>query len=364
MEYQCKYCGALHWLNEKLEKSPKRDPQFSMCCKHGEVRIPLLMAPPNFLYRLLISNDEQAKEFRANISQYNTALAFTSVGVAVDDNVNRCGRGPPVFRIHGELKHWAGTLLPKESSSPAYAQLYILDPRVAQQYRMQRNSNLRPETMLAHQNLIRDINPYAKVFQHAFEILQEHPGAEDYSISLRVMPGQDVGLNTHRYNLPTADEVAVLVPGDGTQVVDSCDIILRLHANESQGVGHGALQRVNDGHAAYSSLHYVLLFPHGEPGWHWGLRLFQPNHENPKRLSQTRYAAFRLQVRPHEKEFSIVLHARRLSQRYIVDLWASADQNRLNYLRKNQTKLRASLYGGLEDALSRDVNVNLNDIGQ
>lgn len=332
MEYQCKHCSALHWFGEKLDSSPKNNPQFGMCCKHGEVRIPFLQSPPNFLCQLFTSHDDQAREFRANISQYNAALAFTSVGVAVDDEVNRRGRGPPVFRIHGELKHWAGTLLPHESSSPAYAQLYILDPQLAQHYRMQRNSNLRPSTMLALQNLMRDINPYSKVFQHAFEILSNYPEAEDYTINLRVMPGQDVGLNTRRYNLPSVDEVAVLVPGDGTQVVESRDIVLRLRPNEAEGTYCGALQRVSDGHAAYSPLHYVLLFPLGEPGWHWELRLHQPDSDKPKRLSQTRYAAFRLQVRPPDKEFSTILHARRLSHCYIVDLWASADQNRLNFL--------------------------------
>lgn len=184
MEYQCKHCSAFHWLDEKIDNSSKNNPRFGMCCKHGEVRIPFLQAPPNFLHRLYVSHDEQAREFRANISQYNAALAFTSIGVAVDDEVNRRGHGPPVFRIHGELKHWAGTLLPNQSSSPAYAQLYILDPQLAQQYRMQRNSNLQPSTMFALQNLMQNSNPYSRVFQHAFEILCNHPEAEDYTVNL------------------------------------------------------------------------------------------------------------------------------------------------------------------------------------
>ncbi|THU92008.1 hypothetical protein K435DRAFT_862878 [Dendrothele bispora CBS 962.96] len=91
-------------------------PEFGMCCKHGQ-----------FLERLHTAFDYQAKEFWENIAQYNSALAFTSVGVLVDDRVNYQGRGPPVFYIHGELKHHSGALLPQEGSAPAYAQLYILD---------------------------------------------------------------------------------------------------------------------------------------------------------------------------------------------------------------------------------------------
>ncbi|KAJ3766711.1 hypothetical protein FB446DRAFT_627941, partial [Lentinula raphanica] len=259
MEYLCQSCKALHWLNERIAGSSKSSPQFGMCCKHGEVQIPLLQAPPEYLQILLTSQDYQAKEFRENISQYNSALAFTSMGVSTDDSVNHHGRGPPVFRIHGELKHWSGALLPREGSAPAYAQLYILDPHSALNYRMQRNSNLNRETMEGLQNLIRAINPYSSIYRHAYEILQQYPNVPDFSISLRVMPGQD----RRRYNLPTADEVAAIIPGDGTQVVDHRDIVLRIRAEEG-----GGLQRVNDGHAAYAPLHYVLLFPRGEPGWH------------------------------------------------------------------------------------------------
>ncbi|KAJ3831950.1 hypothetical protein F5878DRAFT_729527 [Lentinula raphanica] len=158
MEYQCQHCKALHWLSERITGSKQTNPQFGMCCKHGEVQIPLLPSPPDYLQLLFTSQDLQAKEFRENIAQYNAALAFTSVGVSTDESVNHHSRGPPVFRIHGELKHWFGSLLPKEGSAPAYAQLYILDPQSALQYRMQRNGNLKRETMEALQTLIRAVN--------------------------------------------------------------------------------------------------------------------------------------------------------------------------------------------------------------
>ena len=48
--------------------------------------------------------------------QYNAALAFTSLGVKVDDSV--VGHGPPVFQIHGVLKHFSGSLLLEESVPP------------------------------------------------------------------------------------------------------------------------------------------------------------------------------------------------------------------------------------------------------
>ncbi|KAJ3715109.1 hypothetical protein C8R42DRAFT_726046 [Lentinula raphanica] len=123
MNIACSHCGALHWAKESHATLSNIGPSFGMCCKHGEVDIPLLQCPPELLLRLLTSNDHQAKEFRENIAQYNSALAFTSVGVSVDDKVNHWSRGPPVFRIHGELKHFSGSLLPCEGKAPSYAHI-------------------------------------------------------------------------------------------------------------------------------------------------------------------------------------------------------------------------------------------------
>jgi hypothetical protein len=123
------------------------------------------------------------------------------------------------------------------------------------------------------------------------------------------------------------------------------------------------MQRISDIHPAYAPLYYVLLFPRGEHGWHSQLYLDEPEKEHPGRLTQTRYHAFRLFTR--DTEFSTILRGGCLLQQYMVDAFASIDQNRLSYLRHNQKKLRASLYSGLEDAISnRDDDVDLNELGQ
>lgn len=156
--------------------------------------------------------------------------------------------------------------------------------------------------------------------------------------------------------MPTVSEIAAIVPGDGTQATDSRDIILHRRT--------GPLQRISDGHRSYASLHYVLFFPYGEDGWHWELQMHQPEKQNPSRLSQICYAAFR--IFPRKLEFSMILRGGALLQQYLVDIFASADQARLNYLRNNQGQLRASLYSGLEDAVTSagDENLNLRNLGQ
>jgi len=63
------------------------------------------------------------------------------LGVKQDFTIND-GCGPPVFCIHGELKHWSGSLLPDVGYPTAYAQLYIYDPETAMKFFMSRNPNL------------------------------------------------------------------------------------------------------------------------------------------------------------------------------------------------------------------------------
>ena len=112
---------ALHWLDERVSSSRIGHPEFRMCCAHGKIKLQPLQIPPRLLYNLFTDDSHDAKELRSNIIQYNAALAFTSLGVKVDESV--LGHGPPVFRIHGELRHLSGSLLPEESVSPRYAQL-------------------------------------------------------------------------------------------------------------------------------------------------------------------------------------------------------------------------------------------------
>ena len=334
-------------------KSSKRSPKFTTCCNSGEIQLPLLLRPPEPLLRLLTSADDQSSEFRSNIRQYNAAMAFTSLGVKIDHSVTGAPGGPYVLRVNSEVCHRMGAFEPSGNESPSYAQLYLYDPQTALDQRMRRNRNLRNDTMNLLQTTLRTHHRYATLYQHAYEVLSQQPDVQDISIRLRITESQD----HRRYNLPLADEIAVIIPGDGSEVWDNRDIIV---CKRDDGM---PLRRVNDGHPSYACLHYVLLFPYGEDGWHWKLKRHQPDREDPKHLSQSRFYSFRLHPRP--AEFSTILHAGRLCQQYIVDAWAQIEQNRLSYLRHNQSKLRASLYSGLEDAInSADGNIDVSELGQ
>jgi len=324
MTVTCLYCGAYHWIKEKGSKSSNKNPRFSTCCQRGQVLLPLLPDPPSFLKRALEGEDNQSKEFCKNIRQYNMSLAFTSLGVAEDRLVNH--RGGWVFHISGELHHLIGPLHPDDGNVPSFAQLYIYDPHIALNHRMNRNSNLQQETMSSLQTMLLSTHCYAGQFRHANEVLGDFESTPDAAVRLRVLPGQVSGV----YAAPTSDEVAVILPGDGTSP-ERRDIVLRPRSSNS-----GSLACIDDGHLAYAPLHYVLLFPFGTHGWHRDLyHQISPGQDgatehNTRRVSQTEFSAFRLHTR--SGEYATIHRGRRLFQQYVIDMWASTDQTRLSYL--------------------------------
>ena len=133
-------------------------------------------------------------------------------------------------------------------------------------------------------------NLYSQLYQHAHEVLQHYNG-HDLFVKLCVLPGND----PRHYGEPAAGEVGVILPGEEHQG-DYHDIILYLHPqywhDSINGKKHLKLKCINEGHPAYVPMHYVLLFPQGEPGWCQGLQI----PESPCKVTLLQYTAFRIHL--------------------------------------------------------------------
>ena len=102
MNILCHYCGACHWIQERLTRSTVANPIFTTCCKEGEVDLPPYSPLPKYLRDLLHHNNLQGRQFRENLRAYNSALAFTSIDCTPTDRGVGLG-SVQVFQIHGEL---------------------------------------------------------------------------------------------------------------------------------------------------------------------------------------------------------------------------------------------------------------------
>ncbi|CAN0900850.1 ATP-dependent DNA helicase PIF1 [Linum grandiflorum] len=354
--WACAYCGACFWLEEALKRADRvNNPAFSMCCQLGQVDLPLLPSTPPLLDRLLaVNGDSISKHFRANIRSYNAAFQWTSFGAKLDPRLMN-SRGPYSLVLNGENYHYMGSLLPAEGQPPRYSQLYVHDPTSEDSYRLASvggaAKKLHPTLITNLKEMLDTYNVLAQSFRRVRDALNE-PGNEN--LRLRICgPRVDQG---RMYELPTGTELAGLIPGDFAPDHDDRDIIVN---NKATG-----LTRITSLNPLFDALHFPLLFPHGNDGFHNRIR-YNATYRDPtkkrKYITQREYYCFRLQYR--NTEGKTLIRAGRALQHFCIDAFTTIEQNRLTYLRLNQKKLRSDLYNGLADALHRG-DLNASNLGR
>ena len=237
MDHTCIHCGAKFWLDERDQKSSRISPTFAMCCASGKVCLPPLLKPPPYLLHLYTSSQNDASSFRKNIRAYNSILSCTSFAANVDQSF--LGQGVSNFRVHGQIYHFIGPLLPEETQSPTFAQLYIYDTLHEDTNRHNIMHELDKDILQQLQHILHQSNPYIQCFRQVGDIIRSNTTA-DISMLIHTDRTQD----PRRYNAPTASDVAAIMIGDGYDINPSNrDILLRLH--------DGGLQRISELHPSY-----------------------------------------------------------------------------------------------------------------
>lgn len=335
MEFICLNCSSLMWKHEPHNGSLGINATFSTCCMQGKILLPPLHEPPDILKNFLTDDSPQAKHFRKNIRGFNSSLAFASLGVKEDLLQSH---GPYTFRISGSVYHRIGHLFPSEGKSPKFAQIYIYDTENELHNRIQWNKSLDLEVLNALQKMMHNCNPFIDSFKHAAEIIKTDQNA-------KMIICADTNKDSRRYNLPTTSEISVIIPGNNSMQPSNRDIVLYKHSiNDPQ---HHEIMHINETHPKYDSLHYVLLFPHGEDGWSIGIQ--KNNRKCDKNVTMMEFYSYRLMQRTG---FNLILKSGRLLHQYVVDMYAKIEKERLNFCLLHQHELRAELYQGLADAVS------------
>jgi hypothetical protein len=203
-----------------------------------------------------IKRSPRSVAFHSKIRQYNNAFAFTSLGVSFE-RMLRATEGVYTFRIHGALYHRMGPLEAAPGDRPGWAQLYLYDTRDERlNLRLDRYDGLDPAILGDVQDALERCNPYMQFYINNSQRLHDD---SNLTISLRIVDPAEWGKDPRRYNRPTADEVAAIIPIGGASTYVR-DITLKRRSD-------GQLQRIPHTSSKYLPLMYPLLFPNGEEGW-------------------------------------------------------------------------------------------------
>ncbi|KAK9074699.1 hypothetical protein SSX86_003017 [Deinandra increscens subsp. villosa] len=353
----CEICKAKLWKDESLlGRTNQLGKSFFLCCGYGKVQLPELSQPQESYKQLFSNSDEKSKYFLKNIRRLNSMFSFTSMGGKVDQSINN-GKGPFVFRLSGQNYHTIGTLLPKPGDKPKFSQLYIYDTENEvsnrQSYFRSKSSSQVLDFELIEQvkAMLDSCNPFVKSYRMARDCISNDPQT---NLRLRIIGKRDKDGRT--YNLPTASEVAVLIVGDISNLIDHRDIVVTSHS--------GTLKRISELHVSYLPLHYPLLFPNGDDGYMVDIphrKLNELDDDPKKKCTMREFFSYRIQDRTDN--FSLILNSRRLYQQFLVDAYTMIESERLGYIRNKQSNLRSEHVENLQ-AAKNEGNTDLKNIGQ
>ena len=329
MDKKCTDCSALHFAKEKKN-----------CCHGGKVLLPPLAPYPEEMRELLMSRNGDSRNFLRNIRQFNSSMAFASFGANV---VYPPGRGPDVFRIHGQIYHRSGSLIPQEDTTPSFSQLYIIEGKSALEARLQQDMNkrCRRDIMVTLTTVLNRVSPYAAAYKYMDEAVKEEEdrAAAAGTVPKRVTMVIKKGHDQRRYNDPSRDEVAAIFVSEDGSPPGERDIVVYPRDQPPSKISYLS--------ANIDPMTYPIFFPRGDLGWENGMQ-HNPEHRTNTRNTITclQFYAYRLAIR---ETFSPIHYGGKLFQQFIVDSYLRVEAGRVNFIRNNQPKLRVDMYQGLMD---------------
>lgn len=346
-EYKCGFCGAFFWYRERcVATSTKTDVRYNLCCREGRVCLPALQPPPQLLKMLLSPNAcPDSNHFRDLIRTYNSLLSMTSIGCHVDEHINN-GSAPYVFKISGEVYHRIGSLLPVADCRPSFLQLYVFDTENEINNRLAPFSNAKSNRMLRAsliEALVKMLDTHNVLVRHFRCLRDRYLQSNLCELQIRIRSDRDH--SAHQYSAPTASEIVGFVVGDLSAEQKGRDIIVE---HRSQG-----FKRVSAEHPSLMALQYPLTFPYGEDGYHphisYAFDTPGGKKTDRKFVTMSEYYAYRLH--PRFNEATTIFEGGRLFQQILVNWYACVQQDRLNFIERNQSILRCDKLCNIRNAV-------------
>ena len=118
--------------------------------------------------------------------------------------------GPYCYRINDQVYHALSQMQPDHGQKPCFSQIYIYDQKNELDNQLLSFDSLDRTVVKELQDMMKEVNPYAQIYQQAGDIIRERP-TEDIKLILRAHD-EKLKIDPCRYNLPTGTDVAVILP--------------------------------------------------------------------------------------------------------------------------------------------------------
>jgi hypothetical protein len=169
-----------------------------------KVSLPPLLDSSPYLLELYTLSRSNAINFRKSIRAYNGILVCASFGANLAKSFQ--GQGVFNFKIHGQIYHRIGSLLPDDGRSPVFAQLYIYDTNYENTNRLHVMHDLNANILQNLQDILNTYNLYIQKFHQVRDMLCDDTDITELSMRIYCDHSHDV----HCYNAPAAFDVTAI----------------------------------------------------------------------------------------------------------------------------------------------------------
>jgi hypothetical protein len=206
--------------------------------------------------------------------------------------------------------------------------------------------------------MMHEVNPLVACFKHAAEVMQENPTV-DIQVKIASKTSEN---NKRKFRAPIVEDIGLIDPQRAdNDIRNPHDVIL--HKNQNAHPGGNKTVRISTLHPWYDPTAYPLMHPFGELGFELGQKSHVDEDETvpKKKLNTLKFYQNRMMIRGN---FNLLLKCGRLLQEYSCDNWSKIEGERLHWIERNQSQLRAEVLDGLADALQKDGDNEERNIGK
>ncbi|XP_074305486.1 uncharacterized protein LOC141640695 [Silene latifolia] len=173
----------------------------------------------------------------------------------------------------------------------------------------------------------------------------ENEDLEHVQLRLRAARSKD----DKQFNLPTVNEFAALIIGNGETEKGARDIVIQERAR--------GLQQISELHPKFMAMQYPLMFPYDEDNYRLGIKHLDAattSRKKRKTVTMQEYYSYRFQERWKNGKLidGICVLCGRLRQQFMCDVFTCVEETRLDYVRHNQKTIRKYSLRGLTNVVA------------